>query len=109
MPAAAYLTDSQKREFIIGHSMLNHGGSAVTMTDEELFKAADPDPCDVVTTHETFADFVKIHGQPRHTRTSRGGHEIHQWIGVQFRRGQPRGDLFLMEFEGISASLYTGG
>src|SRR3989304_6000653 len=98
------LTDLQKREFIIGHSTLNHGGSAANMTDEQLLKAADPRPDDVVTTHETYADFVKSRARPRESRTTRGGHEIHVWHGVQFRRGQPRGDLFLMEFEGISAS-----
>jgi hypothetical protein len=107
MPAT--LTDTQKREFVVGYAMWNSGATAARMTDDELFKSEHYIISDVVTTHETFADFVKSHGQPGQSRTTRSGHEIHVWTGVQFRRGQPRGDLFLMEFEGISASLYTGG
>lgn len=103
------LTAEQKREFVIGHSMWNHGAGAANMTDDALFNAEDYLVSDIVTTHETFADFVKTHGQPSDSRTTRSGHELHRWSGVQFRRGQPRGDLFLMEFGGISASFYTGG
>jgi len=103
------LTDLQKREFVIGFSTWNHGGSAAAMSDDQLFNAEKYLTGDIVTTHEAFADFVKTHGQPRESRTTRSGHEVHVWIGIQFRRGQPRGDLFLMEFDGISASLYTGG
>ena len=103
------LSETQKREFVIGHSMWNHGASAAQMSDDQLFSAEDYLVSDIVTTHETLADFVKTHGQPRQSRTTRSGNEIHMWTGVQFRRGQPRGDLFLMEFGGVGASLYTGG
>ena len=105
----ATLTDSQKRELVICHNMWNRGSSALDLTDDQLFDDERYLVSDIVTTHETFADFVKTHGQPRQSRTTRTGREIHVWHGVQFRRGQPRGDLFLMEFDGISASLYTGG
>ena len=45
------LTDQQKREFIIGFSTWNHGATASTMTDDQLFGAEKSMFGDVVTTH----------------------------------------------------------
>ena len=66
------------------------------------------EPDDVVQTADTYADFVAVHGEPQIARTF-GERQAFVWRGVQFRRGQTRGNLYLTEFDGISASYYAGG
>jgi hypothetical protein len=35
---------------------------------------------------------------------------VEQWDAADLHvEGQPRGDLYLMEFDGVSASMYNGG
>ena len=107
------LSSENKAEFLIGLGVLNHGGATMIkgMTTAELQSAGD-DICDIesiVTTHEVFADFVKTHGQPHHSEMTPGGYQVHEWVNVQFKKGQPRGSLYLMEFNGVSASYYAGG
>jgi hypothetical protein len=66
------------------------------------------DPTDVVQTHETYADFVKTHGEPQIARTF-GERQAFIWRGVQVGRDKARGNLYLTEFDGVSASYYAGG
>ncbi len=66
------------------------------------------DPENVVQTSETYADFVRTHGEPQIAR-SFGERQAFVWRGVQFRKGQARGNLYLTEFDGVSASYYAGG
>lgn len=77
---------------------------AVGSTDDLCWLQAG----DVVQTHETYADFVGAHGEPQIARTF-GDRQAFVWKGVQFRRGQTRGNLYLTEFDGVSASYYAGG
>lgn len=66
------------------------------------------DASDVVQTADVYADFVRAHGEPQISRTF-GERQAFVWRGVQFRKGQARGNLYLTEFDGISASYYAGG
>ena len=103
------LTEAQRREFTIGVGMIDVGKIPADMSQEQIFKIGDDMIGKIVQTHETFVDFVKTHRAPRESRTTMAGNEIHVWRSVQFRKGQPRGDLYLMEFDGVSASMYNGG
>ncbi len=66
------------------------------------------DAGDVVQTADVYADFVRAHGEPQIARTF-GDRQAFVWKGVQFHKGQPRGNLYLTEFDGVSASYYAGG
>jgi hypothetical protein len=66
------------------------------------------DAADVVQTADTYADFVRAHGEPQIARTF-GERQAFVWRGVQFRKGQTRGNLYLTEFDGVSASYFAGG
>ena len=93
-------------EFKIGLALLN--GLDASLPREKLIDSGDELFGRMVETSETFADFVKTHGQPRFSRTTPTGLEIHEWTGVQFRKGQPRGTLYLMEFDGqTNASMFN--
>ncbi len=61
----------------------------------------------IVSTHEIFADFVAAHGTPHKTWVYRG-QEMHYWRRVKLEFGRARGDLYMMEFNGVAASLFTG-
>lgn len=77
---------------------------AIGTVDDLCWLAHD----DVVQTADTYADFVHAHGEPQVARTF-GERQAFVWRGVQFRRGQTRGNLYLTEFDGVSASYYAGG
>ncbi len=64
-------------------------------------------PMHFVETHEVYHDFCKIHGNPSKTKTF-GDYQVHFWRGVQFKKGQPRGELYLVEFPNVSASYFSG-
>lgn len=90
------------------HAQIIHG--AADMTDEQLLAAAADTlgaPDNVIQTHETLADFASSHGQPTKTWMV-GARKMHQWRRVQMRFGRARGDLYLMEFDGVSGSIFTG-
>lgn len=102
------LTQTQKDDFAIGLAVLNVL-SVEGMSREDMISKGDEILGNIVQTTETFADFTRAHGKPSDSRTTPFGHEIHVWNNVQFRKGSLRGSLFLMEFSGVSASMYTGG
>lgn len=109
---AVVLSNTHRDEFKIGLALLNLVSfDSAKMSREELIDSGDEICGHVVSTHETYADFVATHGAPRHSRTTSSGYEIHEWTDVQFKKGMRRGSLYLMEFDadGISASYYTGG
>lgn len=62
---------------------------------------------DVVETRDTYADFVRAHGDPQITRTF-GDKQIFVWRNVQFRPGQTRQRLYLVEFPGGVNASYFG-
>lgn len=66
------------------------------------------DAADVVQTADVYADFVQAHGEPQIARTF-GDRQAFVWKSVQFRKGQTRGNLYLTEFDGVSASYFAGG
>lgn len=64
------------------------------------------EPKDVVVTRDTFADFVSAHGQPQISRTF-GEDQVFIWSRVQFRAGQTRQTLYLVErADGVNASFF---
>lgn len=106
-----FLSENQKDDFRVGLAIWN--GARGTEPRSELIILGDDICAKIVETHDTFADFVKAHGQPSFSRTTPFGYQIHVWRNVQFRnvqfrKGTPRGKLYLMEFEGVSASMYAG-
>jgi hypothetical protein len=58
-----------------------------------------------VTTHENLADFITSRGRPQESKPVANGRTLHVWRNVQFRKGAPRVSLFLLEFDGVSASM----
>jgi hypothetical protein len=97
-------------EFKIGLALLNLVSAVAHSMDRAALIDSGDDICgSLVETHETFADFCKSLGQPAHSRTTPAGYEIHEWTDVQFRRGQTRGSLYLMEFAVGNVSMYNGG
>jgi hypothetical protein len=100
------LTEQQKTEFLAVLGVWN-GGASVSDTIE--FAADNGDDIanrsDIVTTHETLADFTQSRGRPQEAETVHGGRTPHVGRDVQFRKRQPRRTLFLLEFDGVSASM----
>ena len=99
------MTTDRTEEFKIGLALLN--GLDATLPRETLIDSGDEMFGRLVETSETFADFCRNRGKPAASRTTPAGFEIHEWTGVQFRKGQPRGTLYLMEFDGgRNASMF---
>lgn len=106
------LSDVMRNEFTVGLGTINLiPAMAASSSRDELFDEGDCMLGNIVETHETYGDFVAAHGQPSSSRMTIDGRQIHVWTAVQFRKGQARGSLYLMEFEeaGVSASMFTGG
>ena len=102
----ASLTDDDLDLFRAASAMVWQGLTPGSLTD--LLEEAPMSRAEVVRTHETYSDFTRAHGTASVSRTVHG-HEIHMWKGVQFRKGQTRGCLFLMEFDhGQNASYFLG-
>ena len=100
------LTDTQKDEFRIGMALLY--GIKSELPRARLIESGDELLNHIVETHETFSDFVRAHGRPTASCMTPAGLEIHEWTRVQFRKGQQRGTLSLMEFGSVSASAFSG-
>ena len=101
----------ENREVFAAAFMIDQASGAADWMREQAVEEAEMSGCaldDIVQTHEIYADFVKSHGEPAKSWT-RDGRQMHVWRKVQFRKGQARGDLYLMEFDGVSGSLYRGG
>lgn len=104
------LSLENRKDFAAAY-MVDHALGAAGWTRDKAVEEADMSGCsldDIVQTHEIYGDFVKAHGEPAKSWTL-GGRQMHVWRKVQFQKGQARGDLYLMEFDGVSGSLYRGG
>lgn len=99
------LTQQQQTEFLAALGVWN--GASLDATIEAQADAGDDiaDRADFVATHETLADFIASRGRPQESQPVAYDKTLHVWRGVQFRKGQPRVSLFLLEFDGVAASM----
>jgi hypothetical protein len=105
------LTLEQREDFCIGYAIWNGllRDEVRKLSRQELLALSDYVPGDVIQTHETLADFVKTHGAPVVTVGTPFGRSFYEWDRVQLGgKGKTRGQLFLMDFDGVSATYYTG-
>lgn len=100
------LTPADRDLFIRMAFTATECGKSAPLTDQSVDDLYWIGPDDVVATRDTYADFVQAHGEPQITRTF-GDRQVHVWRGVQFRAGQTRGQLYLVEFPaGVNASYH---
>ncbi len=98
------LTSDQRETFVAAIGFQNCGAAdRASAVDNGLNMM---DLADVVSTHETVADFQSTHREGREVRTPFGALRV--WSGVQLGRGKTRGELFLMDFGNVRAAHFTG-
>lgn len=100
------LTQTQIEDFRIAHAIENCPDLRDADRAKQL-KWADLDDADIVQTHETLVEFTASQGKPKQT-IEVNGRQFHIWSGVQMQFGKTRGSLYLMEFDGVSASYFSG-
>jgi hypothetical protein len=100
------LTTTQREDFIAALGIANSASLAGAGRAAQIEAGRDlAEPEDVVQTHEALGDFSTTHGRPSETVETAAG-PLFVWERVQLATRQPRGTLYLMQFDGVSASLF---
>ena len=97
------LTEAQREDFLAASGYEN---SVVCDSRADALEAAQFGGHDIVQTHETLADFQASRGKGKAIETPAG--TLYIWKNVQMIARKPRGDLFVMFFDGVAASVFTG-
>jgi len=97
------LTQSQREDFLAAGGYENCLSGA---TREQALEGAQFGDRDIVTTHETLADFVATRGRPAVIETPAG--TLYAWKNVQMAARKPRGTIFAMFFDGVAVCVFTG-
>jgi hypothetical protein len=111
-PTCSRLTAAERQEFQIGVAMLSMSAdAALRMSHNDLLEAGEEliEYNLIVPEAETLTDYTRAQGRPAASRTTPAGARCHVWDDIQFRTLSPKGTLYMMEFDGIRASAYTGG
>lgn len=100
------LTDNQKESFQVGLALVNITPMRRrTMSLDDLKQEGSDLVSKIVTTHEPLSNFIKVHGSPSESQKTLHGDTIHVWDETTFNHKKGRYVLFVMEFDGLTASM----